>query len=68
MKTMSAREAKNGFGMLVDTARAEPVLIEKHGRGVVVVVSVEEYKRLSVQSRRTAKVETGTKGTSKGGQ
>ncbi|EGO93347.1 type II toxin-antitoxin system prevent-host-death family antitoxin [Acidiphilium sp. PM] len=48
MKTMSAREAKNGFGLMIDTARAEPVLIEKHGRGVVVVVSVEEYERLSL--------------------
>ena len=52
MKTMSAREAKNGFGLMIDTGRAETVLVEKHGRGVVVVVSVEEYKRLSVQSRR----------------
>lgn len=68
MKTMSAREAKNGFGLMIDTARAEPVLIEKHGRGVVVVVSVEEYERLSVQSGRTDKEETGTKGASKGGQ
>jgi prevent-host-death family protein len=46
MKTMSAREAKNGFGLMIDTARAEPVLIEKHGRGVVVVVAVEEFERL----------------------
>ncbi len=51
MKTMSAREAKNGFGLLIDTARAEPVRIEKHGRGVVVVLSVEEYERLSAQSK-----------------
>ena len=47
MKTISAREAKNSFGRLIDTARAEPVLIEKHGRGVVVVVAVEEYERMS---------------------
>ena len=47
MKTMSAREAKNAFGLMIDTARAEPVLIEKHGRGVVVVVAVEEYERLT---------------------
>ncbi|MCW6509845.1 type II toxin-antitoxin system Phd/YefM family antitoxin [Lichenifustis flavocetrariae] len=46
MKTMSAREAKNAFGLMIDTARAEPVLIEKHGRGVVMVISVEEYDRL----------------------
>ncbi|MGE4061692.1 MAG: type II toxin-antitoxin system prevent-host-death family antitoxin [Sphingomonadales bacterium] len=68
MKTMSAREAKNGFGLMIDTARAEPVRIEKHGRGVVVVVSVEEYERLSVQSGRTDKGESRTKGASRGGQ
>ncbi|MEQ1718327.1 MAG: type II toxin-antitoxin system prevent-host-death family antitoxin [Hyphomicrobium sp.] len=32
--------------MMLDTARAEPVAIEKHGRKVVVVVAVEEYERL----------------------
>jgi hypothetical protein len=32
MKSMSARDAKNEFGRLIDTARAEPVTIEKHGR------------------------------------
>jgi hypothetical protein len=53
---------------MIDTARAEPVLIEKHGRGVVVVVSVEEYERLSAQSGRADKGETGTKGASKSGQ
>lgn len=42
MKTMMAREAKNGFGRMIDTARAEPVLVEKHGRGTMLVVSVEE--------------------------
>lgn len=46
MKSMSAKSAKNGFGLLLDTARAEPVTIEKHGRRVVVVLSVEEYERL----------------------
>jgi prevent-host-death family protein len=43
---MSAKNAKNAFGLLLDTARAEPVTIEKHGRRVVVVLSVEEYQRL----------------------
>jgi prevent-host-death family protein len=65
---MSAREAKNGFGLMIDMARAAPVLIEKHGRGVVVVISVEEYERLSVQSGRTDKGGTWAKGASKGGQ
>jgi prevent-host-death family protein len=46
MKTMSAKDAKNAFGMLIDSARAEPVAIEKHGRKVVVVLAVEEFERL----------------------
>nr|WP_296576700.1 type II toxin-antitoxin system prevent-host-death family antitoxin [Phreatobacter sp.] len=50
---MSAREAKNAFGLLIDTARAEPVMIEKHGRGVVVVVAVEEYERLAEHAQRS---------------
>lgn len=52
MKSMSAKEAKNGFGLLLDTARAEPVTIEKHGRPVVVVLSTEEYERLLNRSGR----------------
>lgn len=50
MKSMTAKEAKNGFGLLLDTARAEPVTVEKHGRPVVVVLSVEEYQRLCSRS------------------
>ncbi|MFD1747036.1 type II toxin-antitoxin system Phd/YefM family antitoxin [Rhizobium helianthi] len=43
---MSAKDAKNAFGLLIDTARAEPVTVEKHGRPVVVVLSIEEFERL----------------------
>lgn len=46
MHTQSAKDAKYHFGRLVDTARAEPVVIEKHGRPVVVVLAIEEYRRL----------------------
>lgn len=55
MRTMSARAAKNAFGLLIDTARAEPVVIEKHGRGVVVVVAIEEYERLTEHALRSGK-------------
>lgn len=56
MKSVSAREAKYGFGKLIDTARAEPVTIEKHGRAVVVVVAVEEYDRLkTIELEQNAK-------------
>lgn len=47
MKTMSAKDAKNSFGFLLDSARAEPVEVHKHGRPVVVVLSVEEFQCLS---------------------
>lgn len=47
MRTMTAKDAKNNFGLLLDCARAEPVQVNKHGRPVVVVVSVEEFQRLS---------------------
>lgn len=48
MKTMSAHETKNGFSLMIDTARAAPVLIEKDGRSVVIVMPVVEYERLSL--------------------
>ena len=46
MKIFAAKEAKNGFGRLLDTAQREPVTIEKKGRPVAVVLSLEEYQRL----------------------
>lgn len=46
MHSMSAKEAKYGFGRLIDLARAEPIVVEKHGRPVVVVLAIEEYERL----------------------
>jgi prevent-host-death family protein len=47
MKSLSAKDGKYNFGRLIDMARAEPVVIEKHGRPVVVVLAVEEYQRLT---------------------
>ncbi|ANM17194.1 type II toxin-antitoxin system antitoxin Phd/YefM family protein [Rhizobium sp. N541] len=54
MHRLSARDAKNGFGRLIDMARAEPVAIEKHGRAVVVVVALEEYERLTGHAATTS--------------
>lgn len=51
MRSLSARDAKNRFGFLIDMARAEPVVIEKHGRPVVVVLSVEQYERMEKMGR-----------------
>ncbi len=42
----SAQDAKYGFSRLIGPARAESVMIAKHGRPVVVVMAGEEYERL----------------------
>lgn len=46
MQVLTAKDAKYGFGRLIDLARAEPVAVAKHGRTVVVVLAIEEYERL----------------------
>ena len=57
MQTLTAKEAKNGFGRLIDLARAEPVTVAKHGRPVVVVMAAEEFARLKqAASRQTTKL------------
>ncbi len=45
MKTMQATEAKNRFGELLELSASEPVLIQKNGRDVAVVLSKAEYER-----------------------
>jgi prevent-host-death family protein len=54
MHTLTAKDAKYGFGRLIDLARAAPVAVAKHGRTVVVVMAIEEYERLKAMER-TAK-------------
>jgi prevent-host-death family protein len=53
MNVINALEAKNQFGSLIDTAQAHPVQINKHGRAVAYVLSVEEYKRLHKSQKET---------------
>ena len=54
MQTVSAKDAKNRFGLLLDRSRSEPVVVEKHGRPVVIVVRVEDLRRLSLASANSA--------------
>jgi prevent-host-death family protein len=46
MATMTATEAKNRFGEVLELARKEPVRVQKNGRDVAVVLSAEEYAQL----------------------
>lgn len=53
MKTMQATDAKNRFGELLEDAGNEPVLIQKNGRDVAVVLSKAEYdRRLQAVSKK----------------
>ena len=47
--TMTASEAKNRFGQLLDTAQREPVEIEKNGRPFAVMLSKHDYDALQRQ-------------------
>ena len=62
MKTLPSKKAQNGFGELIDTAQREPVVIQRRGRSVAVVMSFEEYERLealqdALWGERAAKAE-----------
>ena len=45
MKTVTAKEAKNRFGQLIDDAQRGPITVEKNGRPLVVVQSYEDFQR-----------------------
>jgi antitoxin Phd len=47
MKTQTATYAKTNFGRVLDDAARGPVLIQKSGRCVAVLLSFENYERLS---------------------
>ena len=48
---VTASEFQQAFGALSDKARHEPVIITKHGRDFLVVMSVEEWERLKRRDR-----------------
>jgi len=49
---VSASEFQAAFGTLSDKARREPVVITKHGKDSLVVMSAEEWARLRRRDRR----------------
>ena len=46
MKEIAARDAKNRFGQLLDSAQRAPVRVTKKGRAVGVMMSMQQYERL----------------------
>ncbi len=46
MNEITARDAKNRFGQLLDAAQRTPVRVTRNGRAVTVMLSVQHYERL----------------------
>ena len=46
MKEITAREASNGFDLLLDAAQRAPVRITRNGRAVTVMLSPQLYDQL----------------------
>ncbi len=50
MAEITATDAKNRFGQVLEMAQAEPVRIQKNGRDVAIMLSADEYNRLLAQA------------------
>ena len=64
MDTLSANEAKTQFGDMLLRAQRAPVQINKNGKPVAVVISMDEYEsiealKLRLLQARAAQVEAG---------
>lgn len=46
MKEVTAKDAKNRFGQLLQSAQQGPVRVTRNGRPVGVVMSVQQFERL----------------------
>ncbi len=51
MAIISATDAKNKFGQVLEMAQAEPVRVQKNGRDVAIVLSAEQYAALQAQTQ-----------------
>ena len=47
MQTISSSDARNNLAAMLDKAQHEPITIQKQGRNAAVLLSYEEYERLT---------------------
>lgn len=57
MQTVTANEAKQNFGQVIDKALQGPVSITKHGRPTVVITSDADYQELIDLKRKLLQAE-----------
>lgn len=69
METISALDAKNKFGQLLESAQRSPVMVTKKGRPSVVVLSASAYEKrrqYALQQVQKCMDEAGTYAQSQG--
>ena len=47
MQTISSSDVRNNLAAMLDKAQHEPITIQKQGRNAAVLLSYEEYERLT---------------------
>lgn len=47
MQIVSATEARQSFDAIIDKAQREPVMIRKQNRDIAVIMSIEDYQRIT---------------------
>ena len=52
MQIISATDAKQGLSAALNAAQREPVFIQRQKRNVAVLLSVQEYEKLTEANRR----------------
>lgn len=53
MKVMTAKEAKNSFGVFIDTAQGEPVLVTKRNRLMGIFLSIQDIENIPLANSVT---------------
>ncbi len=56
MNKISATDAKQSLGMLLDNVQHKPIEIQRQGRGVAVILSMNEYMSLKGEKMTDAEV------------
>lgn len=52
MTIMSAKDAKNNFGKMMEDVQRGPIVITKHSRASAVLISAEEYRQIKLEKLR----------------
>lgn len=69
MRYVSATEAKQTFGAIIDQAQREPIIIQKKDRDIAVIMSIEDYQRITktnIQEFQQFRANIGRKAEEKG--